>query len=67
MAQPRSEPGTVHCPKPSCGAPMVRRTNRQNGSEFMGCSEYPACTETMPIPESIRLREAGALELPGFD
>jgi ssDNA-binding Zn-finger/Zn-ribbon topoisomerase 1 len=46
---------------------MVRRTNRQNGSEFMGCSEYPACTETMPIPESIRLREAGALELPGFD
>lgn len=32
----------------SCGAPMVRRKSKQ-GSEFWGCSKFPACRQTRPI------------------
>lgn len=32
------------CPK--CNAPMVQRTNRQNNSQFWGCSKFPACRGT---------------------
>lgn len=30
-----------HCPQ--CGAAMVRRTARESGKAFLGCSTYPAC------------------------
>lgn len=33
----------------ACGAPMVRRKAR-GGNEFYGCSGYPACSATKPIP-----------------
>jgi restriction system protein len=36
---------------PRCGAPMVRRTARRGanaGSEFWGCTRYPACHGTRP-------------------
>jgi ssDNA-binding Zn-finger/Zn-ribbon topoisomerase 1 len=46
---------------------MVKRTNRAIGSEFLGCDQYPICTETLPIPESVWMRAAGAPELPLFD
>jgi ssDNA-binding Zn-finger/Zn-ribbon topoisomerase 1 len=59
--------GVIRCPLPSCGGVMVKRTNRAIGSEFLGCSEYPACTETQPIPESVWMRQAGSPELPLFD
>ena len=32
---------------PSCGAKMVRRQNRQDGSRFWGCSNYPECKNTL--------------------
>lgn len=32
---------------PSCGSEMVRRTNRQNGRGFFGCSQYPRCRGTV--------------------
>jgi ssDNA-binding Zn-finger/Zn-ribbon topoisomerase 1 len=51
----------ITCPK--CGGMMVRRTNRSNGSEFLGCSRYPDCTYTQPLPEDIKLREAGQIGL----
>ncbi len=38
------------CPK--CGAPMIRRTAAKGsnvGSEFWGCSNYPACRQTMRV------------------
>ncbi len=57
------KPG-VKCPE--CREPMIVRTNRENGSRFLGCAQYPDCTATMPIPEHIRLREAGLTPLPGF-
>ncbi len=58
--------GVVRCPLPSCGGVMVRRTNRATGEDFLGCDQYPICVETMPIPESIRMRQAGAPELDLF-
>jgi len=39
-----------HCP--SCARPMVKRTVRRGpraGSEFWGCSNYPACTDTRGV------------------
>lgn len=33
----------------TCGAVMVKRKNRQDGSQFYGCSAYPKCKNTKPI------------------
>lgn len=32
-----------------CGAIMAKRKNRQNGSQFYGCTRFPKCTGTKPI------------------
>lgn len=50
-----------HCPR--CGQPLVERTNYQTGDPFLGCTAYPSCTYSEPIPESIKLRRAGQREL----
>jgi ssDNA-binding Zn-finger/Zn-ribbon topoisomerase 1 len=56
---------TLTCPK--CGRPMVERTNRANGSTFMGCTGYPdLCSETAKVPAYIEQKRAGGIELPGF-
>ena len=39
-------PRVPACPR--CMAPMVLRRRRQDGSEFFGCSRFPACRETLP-------------------
>lgn len=39
-----------HCP--SCSRPMARRTVRRGpraGSEYWGCTNYPACTDTRGV------------------
>lgn len=59
--------GAIRCPMPSCGGLMVPRVNKAIGSEFLGCDQYPRCTETMPIPESVWMRKVGAPELPLFN
>ncbi|HET6906135.1 MAG TPA: restriction endonuclease [Rhodanobacteraceae bacterium] len=33
---------------PSCGAPMVKRTNRRTREAFWGCSKYPGCRGARP-------------------
>jgi len=33
---------------PSCGAPMVKRTNRRSHEAFWGCPKYPNCRGTRP-------------------
>jgi restriction system protein len=41
---------------PACGAAMVRRTARQGpraGPDFWGCSTFPACRGTAPIPDEV--------------
>ncbi len=53
---------------PECGRALIVRTNRQDNTQFLGCSRYPACTYTQDeLPESVRLRLSGAEMLPGFD
>lgn len=32
---------------PRCGNVLVRRRNRGTGQEFLGCSQFPACRETV--------------------
>jgi ssDNA-binding Zn-finger/Zn-ribbon topoisomerase 1 len=46
---------------------MAMRRNRHNDSEFLGCTQYPDCTETRPLPEDVKLRRQGAQVLPGFE
>lgn len=43
---PSAETSGEPCPK--CGAPMLRRTGK-NG-DFYGCSAFPTCRHTAPIP-----------------
>jgi restriction system protein len=33
---------------PSCGAPMVKRTNHRSHETFWGCPKYPSCRGTRP-------------------
>jgi ssDNA-binding Zn-finger/Zn-ribbon topoisomerase 1 len=35
------------CPK--CEGPMNVRVNRQEGTEFLGCSKYPECKGTRKV------------------
>lgn len=51
---------------PFCRGQMMERTNSLNGSTFLGCSHYPECDEARALPEHVRLRREGYLELPGF-
>lgn len=52
---------------PICEKPMVVRTNKASGQDFLGCSQYPDCTGTAPLPPEVLLRAAGAPTLPGFE
>lgn len=42
---------------PSCGAPMVLK--RSKYGEFLGCSRYPDCSQTMPLPLGIKCPKEG--------
>ncbi len=52
---------------PVCGAPLVIRTNRETEEQFLGCSQYPNCKHSEPLPESMKLMAMGAQMLPGFE
>ena len=51
---------------PDCGKPLTIRVNGRTQQEFVGCSEYPECRYTEPLPIDIILRRQGAAPLPGF-
>ncbi len=51
---------------PECGKDLVIRTNKATRERFLGCSQWPQCTHTEPLPEDVRLRLVGAKGLPGF-
>jgi DNA topoisomerase-1 len=36
---------------PSCGGELYIRTARKSGKRFSGCSNYPECTLTYPLPQ----------------
>ena len=50
-----------------CGQVMVVRVNKATQTEFLGCSKYPLCDHTEPLPEWLRLKKLGAPQLPGFE
>jgi ssDNA-binding Zn-finger/Zn-ribbon topoisomerase 1 len=35
---------------PRCGSAMVERTNRESGEPFLGCTRFPECRGTQPMP-----------------
>jgi len=49
----------VACPE--CGGDMLVRTVHSNSHQFLGCSNYPACEHTEPIPTTLLI--ADELEL----
>lgn len=55
-----------YCPVCSPPPKLIVKTNRKNGNQFLGCPNWPNCTHTEPIPESLRMKAAGAPTLPGF-
>lgn len=56
----------VFCPFCELQIKLIVRTNRQNGSQFLGCPNWPECKHTQQIPIDIVLRLQGAQPLPGF-
>jgi ssDNA-binding Zn-finger/Zn-ribbon topoisomerase 1 len=52
---------------PRCGSELTVRVNSYTGEEFLGCTRYPECKHTEPIPTDVALRLAGAETLPGFE
>lgn len=50
-----------HIVKPckKCGQSLEIKRNRETGEEFFGCSAWPSCTYTEPLPEAIKLRRQG--------
>ena len=55
---------TLDCP--DCSWPLVPRRNMETNEVFLGCSQWPACKHTKPLPEHIRLEMMGAPRLPGM-
>lgn len=51
------------CPKCGVAHRLVVRTNGKDGSQFLGCPNYPRCRHTEPIPEDIRMRAMGQRRL----
>lgn len=47
--------------------PLRELANKTSGHHFLGCSRFPECSHTEEIPETIRMRRAGAPVLPGFE
>lgn len=58
---------TKKCPMCPDGQ-LVERENSQNGSHFLGCSNFPErCQHTEPLPAYVELLRAGATLLPGME
>lgn len=51
---------TMPCPEPECKGTLEVRTNRKNGSEFLGCDRFPECKHTQPLTEYLKMVKLGA-------
>ena len=60
LANMRGKKTTKPCP--DCGAVMIVRQNKQDGSFFLGCNRYPDCKVTMEIDESFVMKLQGYKE-----
>ena len=56
----------VFCPKCVPSVKLIVRTNRANGSQFLGCPNWPQCRHAQSLPEDLIMRLHGAVTLPGF-
>jgi DNA topoisomerase I len=48
------------CTGPSCGGDLLIRFGK-TGKRFLGCSNYPTCTVTYPLPQKGKLAALGTL------
>ena len=48
---PKPKPIPTDIPCDECGEPMVIRSSR--GAQFLGCSKYPKCKFSKPIPDGV--------------
>ncbi|HXW60175.1 MAG TPA: DNA topoisomerase, partial [Myxococcota bacterium] len=55
VPEERKSVGDIKCP--SCGAGMVQKRGRFG--EFLGCSRYPDCSATSPMPSGIKCPKEG--------
>ena len=51
---------------PDCGQPLEPRASERTGEEQLGCSNWPQCDYTEPLPEDMLLRRQNHPELPGM-
>jgi len=64
MNQPENVKVQRYCPK--CGKIMWLKKQKETGQLFVGCSQWPDCTYTEPLPEDQYLKAIRAPKLPGF-
>ncbi|MCC7570027.1 DNA topoisomerase I [Candidatus Micrarchaeota archaeon] len=43
-------------PCPKCGNPLMIRRSRANNKQFIGCSSFPKCTQTYPLPQNVEVK-----------
>ena len=51
---------------PQCNQPLTVRTNQNTKKDFLGCTDWPDCHHTEPLPLDMILRRQGHPELPGL-
>ena len=61
-----AEPRTSAKNCPQCNQPLTVRTNRNTKKDFLGCTDWPHCQYTEPLPLDMILRRQGHPELPGL-
>ena len=49
----KDEPELIGENCPDCGAPLVKKKGKKNGKVFIGCSNFPKCKYTRPLPEDL--------------
>lgn len=54
------------CPRCTTGQLLVK-TNNNTQQQFLGCSEFPLCKFTEPLPIDMQMRLQGAPTLPGLE
>lgn len=53
---PDGKESAVSCPDCGPATLLVVRTNSKTKNQFLGCSNYPDCRYTQPLPESVKMR-----------
>lgn len=63
--QEPSTPPKLEIPCPECRdngrgiVHLVIRVNRKSGHDFLGCPQWPECSHTQPVPEYLKMIQAG--------